>query len=785
MKPPASTSRWVPVGLGLVIVAGGVGAYAGSLGGPFIFDDMGSVPDNPFIRSLWPPQFLWKTPAEEAVSGRPVVALTLAINYAIGGLHVRGYHATNIVIHVLSGLVLFGVVRRTLRQPVFAKPIAGASDWLAGITALLWTVHPLQTESVTYIIQRTELLAGLWYLLTLYCAVRGWASARRGRWFAAAVVACALGMGSKEVMASAPLMVLLYDRTFISGSFGTAIRRHARLYVVLAATWLILGVLILTGPRSQSVGLGLHIGPLEYLRTQAGVILWYLRLCFWPAPLVISYGWPVAETWAECALPGLLILGLLAATAWGVWRNHPAGVAGAWFFLVLAPSSSFIPIVTEVAAERRMYLPLAAVVVLAVAAVGWWVAARRRPAGAVALAVAAGLAGAMVYGTVARNRDYRTPVTIWADAARKRPENPQALTNLGVALVNADRSEEALAPCREAMRLAPGTHYAYQALGDALFKLGRAEEAIPHYRKVLELRPDFAPAHRGLGDALVTLNRLEEGLGHLERAIALWPGLADAWAGLARAMTEAGRPDAAVAHYQRALRISPNNPIWINNLGDALARQGKTAEAVGQYERALQLRPGYAPAHNNLGNALLELGRASEAFDHFRRALELQPDYVDAHVSLGYALACAGRLDDALREYRRALELDPSHVQGLNNLGNALLSLGKADEAVAALEKALAIDPGRADTYNNLGTALVTTGDVARGAEYYRKAIELWPGLLAARCNLAESYRRMQQPDEARATYEQALKLAEQSGQAQLAQQIREQLASLASQGTP
>ncbi|MBN1510897.1 MAG: tetratricopeptide repeat protein [Phycisphaerae bacterium] len=785
MKPPLSTSRWVSVGLGLVIVAGGVGAYAGSLGGPFIFDDIGSVPENPCIRSLWPPEYLWKTPAEEAVAGRPVVSLTLAINFAIHRLNVRGYHATNIAIHVLSGLVLFGLIRRTLRRPVFSERLAGVSDWLAGITGLLWTVHPLQTESVTYIIQRTELLVGLFYLLTLYCALRGWASARRGRWFVAAVVACALGMGSKEVMASAPLMVLLYDRTSISGSFGTAIRRHARLYVGLAATWLILGVLILTGARSQTVGLGLHIGPLEYLRTQAGVIVWYLRLCFWPDPLVISYDWPVAKTWAECALPGSLILGLLAATAWGVWRNHPAGVAGAWFFLVLAPSSSFIPIVTEVAAERRMYLPLAAVVVLAVVAVGWWVTARRKPAGAVAFAVAAGLAGTMLFGTIARNRDYRSDIAIWRDAVARHPKNAQALTNLGVALANADRSEEALATCREALRLAPGMFHAHHAMGHALATLGRTEEAITHFRKAIELRSDFAPAHRCLGDALVTLGRHEEGQREIEKALSLRPWFADAWVSLGRAMAVAGRPEEAVKHYHRALEMDPDNPVWISNLGDALARQGQTEEAIQHYVRTLQLRPEYAPAHNNLGNALLGMGKANEAFNHLRQALELRPDYVDAHISLGYALASVGRLDDALQEYHRALEIDPKHVQGLNNLGNGLLTLGRTDEAVATFEKALAIDAGRADTYNNLANALVTAGDLVRGVECYRKAISLSPDLLAAHYNLGETYRRMQRPDEAKASYEQGLRLAEQSGQSQLAQQIREQMALLSSGKTP
>src|ERR1022692_1539631 len=202
----------------LMVVAAGLLAYHNSFTGPFIFDDFYSIEDNPTIHHLWP---IWQTLSPPrigapTVEGRPLVNLSLAINYALGGYRLWGYHALNLTIHILAALTLFGIVRRTLLQPRLQERFGAAADGLALAVAVLWMVHPLQTESVTYIIQRAESLMGLFYLLTLYCFLRAAGAGGPGRfwWLAASVFACLLGMATKEVMVSAPLVVLLYDRTF-------------------------------------------------------------------------------------------------------------------------------------------------------------------------------------------------------------------------------------------------------------------------------------------------------------------------------------------------------------------------------------------------------------------------------------------------------------------------------------------------------------------------------------------------------------------------------------------
>ena len=202
--------------MAFVVVAAGLLAYHNSFQGPFIYDDVPSIPGNPHIRHLWPIWQAMSAPPGSPVAGRPVVCLTLALNYAWGGLNVWGYHAFNLTIHLVSALVLFGILRRTFQGEKLRDRFGAVAVWLAGAIALIWEVHPLQTESVTYIVQRTESLMGLFLLLTLYGVLRSSQSSRPRVWQAAAIVSCALGMGSKEVMVSAPLIVLLYDRVFLA-----------------------------------------------------------------------------------------------------------------------------------------------------------------------------------------------------------------------------------------------------------------------------------------------------------------------------------------------------------------------------------------------------------------------------------------------------------------------------------------------------------------------------------------------------------------------------------------
>ena len=352
----------------VVLVAAVLASYANTLRCPFVFDDRNDIVDNPAIRRLWPLGDVFLVRSKGAVAGlqsRPVVNLSFALDYAVGRLDTLPYHVTNLAIHMLAGLALFGVVRRTLLLPRFRDRFGRASAGLALAAALLWAVHPLQTESVTYITQRYESMMGLFCFVAVYGVIRGGDSTHCYCWGAVTVAATLLSLGSKEVAISLPILILLYDRLLLSGLFSEIRRRRWGMYLGLLAVLAAFAMLQLhAGPRPWA-GYALPVSWFEYARSQPGVILHYLRLVFWPQPLVLDYGWPPART-VGGILPGAMVVaGLLAATGYAFWRRWAWGILGAWFFLILAPMSSLLPL-ADLAVEHRMYLPLAAVSVAVV-----------------------------------------------------------------------------------------------------------------------------------------------------------------------------------------------------------------------------------------------------------------------------------------------------------------------------------------------------------------------------------------------------------------------------------
>lgn len=640
-EPPATTTGRAPW-WGVLAIVGAAGvAYHNSFHGPFVFDDESSIVTNPTIRSmagaLSPPT------TNVTAQGRPILNLSLAVNYALGGTAVAGYHALNLIIHALAGLTLFGIVRRV--GVAAGTPAATHATPLALAVALLWIVHPLQTESVTYIIQRAESLVGLFYLLTIYCFVRavgqvsdlplsGYAGGSKTRptfWLALAILACLLGMATKEVMATAPLMVLFLDRTFFAGTFGGALRRRPGFYAALAATWLLLAWLVAQagGNRGGSVGFGVGIGWWDYWLTQFKAISHYLRLSFWPQPLVFEYGAFWIRDLSEIAVPVLVVVGLLAATLSALWRRSRLGILGVWFFGILAPTS-LAPGTTQMIVEHRMYLPLAAVIVVGVVGVRAVFAARRR----VAKGVLAAIVIALTALTIRRNEDYGSDVALWSDTVAKAPKNPLAHFMLADAQERAGNLAAALAGYERTLALKPNFSIGHEKLGELLFKQSRSTEAIEHFETALRLQPDYADAHANLGNALLTAERPADAVPHLEKAVRLMPDSGFARYNLGNALTGLGRSSEAIPHYEAAVRANPDLVEAQYNLANALAASGRQRDAIAHYEAALRVRPGYTAAHHNLGSALFELGRLAEAAQHYETTLRLSPDFPNARANL-------------------------------------------------------------------------------------------------------------------------------------------------------
>jgi tetratricopeptide (TPR) repeat protein len=598
-----------------------------SLSAPFIFDDEVAVVANPAIRSI---NGAWSQPRDTPLAGRPVAALTFAINFAASDLDPAAYRATNIAIHIACALMFFALLRRTLLLPRLKHRFGSPAADLAFGAALLWVVHPLTTDAVTYITQRTESLMALCYLSVLYASLR---SAERGStgWAIAAVSACVVGMGAKESMATAPLMVILYDGIFLYDSFRSAAAARWRLYAGLMLTWLVLAIELAVGPRAGSAGFSTGVSAWTYLLNQSVMVCRYLRLAAWPTDLAITYGAPVPYALSDVALESAVVIALLSLTAAALRRWPGAAFLGAWFFVTLAPSSSFVPIATEVGAERRMYLPLMAMTTALVVGLYSFRTLRSgtsRGLAAICLVIAAtgfGLA------TIARNAEHQSWLTLAETTLERWP-----------------------------------TDAAHAAVGGELSRLGRDEEALPHLRS--GARSD-ARAQYNLGVTLYNLKRYDESIQALEHLVAEHPLREEVpWARrvMAQAYARQLTWSEAVAQLRMTLEMTPDDAEARRLLIDAyisrgieLAEAQNFTDAISDFRSALGYDDRNANARYNLATALFDAGRLNEALVEAERALALNPASADAYHLKGKLLALQGRLDESIVNLEAALKLRP------------------------------------------------------------------------------------------------------------------------------
>ncbi|HVK10630.1 MAG TPA: tetratricopeptide repeat protein, partial [Gemmataceae bacterium] len=520
-------------------------AYANCLTKTFVFDDDLWIYANPLL----------DRPAEyfQSFRGRPVLAATVLALDAAGRQNPLLHHVLNVAIHLAATLTLYGLVRRSLLVPRFRRRYAGRAEGLAFAVALLWAVHPVQVQSVTYIIQRGESLAGLFYLLILYALVRGDSSRRRCWWYALAVVSLGLGCGTKEILVTAPVATVLYDRAFLTKSVRRMVRRRWGFYLVFLLAWGAYLAYNLNRAAGVENGIGFgmeQVTPKTYLFTQAGVIVYYLRLCVWPTGTSIDYqGWPWARTLGAAMPAGAVVAGLLLLTAGLLWRRPAAGFVAAWFFIVLAPTSSVLPIVDPVF-EHRLYLSLASVAVLVVF-VGDRLLGRWKGA---ALGAAAVVLGVMTHQ---RNELYESRERVWRAAVERMPNNGRGLANLGQGLLMKDRPADAVGVLDRALALSATEPTALENMAAARELLGDFAAAEAYYQRLRTAYPKDGRWARLIGDRRLALGRWADAETAYRAALGLDPKAADAWVGLAAALNEQGRDGAAERQEATA-----RNPDW-------------------------------------------------------------------------------------------------------------------------------------------------------------------------------------------------------------------------------
>ncbi len=551
----------------------GYALYANTVNSPFALDDYHNILANKAIRiTELSGASLNESVSKSLIKSRPVANISLALNYYFHQYDVSGYHLVNIVIHVLNGILLFFFVQYTLllaSGSVYRKDIS----FIAFASALLWLVHPLQTQSVTYIIQRMNSLATLFYLASFVSYIRARLSAKKSITLTLACVSVAAGLlalGSKENAVMLPVFILLYDWYFFQNLQFSPSKYHY-LLLVLLVLFLLGAVFFYLGPDPLKIAAAGYAGRdftlQERLLTQLRVVVFYASLVFLPLPsrLTLEHDFalshsllnPMTTMFSLFALMGILITAVLCAR-----RERLFSFCLLWFLGNLLIESSIIPL--EIIFEHRTYLPSMMLIVIIIVGV------HRLFAGNMLKAVIFVTAVILLSSwTYARNSIWENEVSLWTDIADKAPHKPRAQMNLGIILSKEGRMDEAMVYLNRAVQLAPEYALAHYSLGDALMQQRKHIPAAESYAKALEINP---------ADTLARFN-------------------------LGKSLAAAGRHQNALFHYQMVAGKSPliGQRIYYF-MGNSLYQLGRYSEAVNAYSRALQIKPDYIEAKQALMN---------------------------------------------------------------------------------------------------------------------------------------------------------------------------------------
>lgn len=645
-------TKWIEVLLLAVIAIWVVLLYQSTLGYPMVFDDEITIETNPYLSKLWPLTNPMQAIPGSPVEGRPLVSISFALNYQLTALDPWSYRAGNILIFILSIPLVYVILKFCVRDV----------EWLnarvfALVVTALWSLHPLHVDSIVYITQRTELMYGFFLLLSLFFLIRAHESTRPLVWLLLSWTACFAGMFCKEVMVVAPLLLYLFDRCFITRSWPGPLRQRLWFYVALPLTWAGLAILVMSVNRDQSIGGHLGVTVWDYFRLQMQVILWYLLMTFWPSGQAVHHEFVYPRVITQY-LPSLIaVMGMIVLSFVALIRYPRIGFAGLWFFMILAPTSSILPIVTEPMAERRMLMPVIAVLSLAVLAVIFVL--RKLPHLKHAVWIGGlGLIVAMVslslttrnYASTFQSNDH-----LWQRVLNVYPDSSWAMNNLGVS--------------RQ--------------------KQGKYDEALELFIRTLEVEPTHALAPSNIAWILIKQKRYDKAMFILEKEIQRPKADVVATPMLALVYHLTGRSEEALPLFQKAVEMRPNAAFIWNNYASTLDSLGRYEEAVEKLEIAWGLQPVWTLPHRNLARIKARLGRYDEALDHVDWLLSnpLTPDLAVRVLDLGAVIHMVeGRPEQALRYYQRASEIAPDNGVIQGRLVRVMIEMKQLNQARAKLD---------------------------------------------------------------------------------------------------
>ena len=744
------------VALGLLVV---VSYLPAMLWGGFVWDDSILTDAKPVrdVSGLWQ---IWFSPSAIEGEGHywPLVYTTFWLEHKLWGDAPTGYHIVNVLLHLANTLLVWHLVRR----------LSVPGVW---VVAAVFAVHPLHVESVAWVIERKDVLSGLFYLASALVWMRYVEQPRR-RWYGCSLALYAAGLLSKSIVITLPVALLIWHWWQRGRVTSTDLLRLVPFGVI--------GLVITVGDLSfyqsrEALSLGYSLTERTLIAVRA---LWfYAGKLLWPTNLAVIYPrWDVRV--ADPLGWGYLIAAVALAVA--LWHfRHQIGrgpLSGALFFVVtLSPVLGFVDygyMQFAFVADRFQYLAGIGVVAVVIGAATYGV---RRLSGLwhkgalVVVAIVIVVLGLLTWRQASIWRDDET---LNRHIIAFNPQARDAHLNLGDVLYKQGRYAEALDATRVAVEQRPEYSKAHFNLGAILDALGRSEEAETYLRRAIALNPQARNAHLNLGDVLYKQGRYAEALDATRAAIEQDPDFSEAYFNLGAILNVLERSEEAETHLRRAIAFNPQDVDAHFSLGAALYKQGRYAEALDATRVVIEQDPEYSKAHFNLGAILDALGRSEEAETHLRRAIVLNPQDVDAFRKLIEVLAPQGRYEEAIdliaqavaldpaspqtaelhflmgqaaqdngqpevatEYYIRALELDPHYTKAIRRLAHLRSEQQRYDEALEFFQRLVDIDPSDAVAHGNMGIVLFYLGRSDESLKSFDRALSLDPNLESARAN--------------------------------------------------
>ncbi|OGW97802.1 MAG: hypothetical protein A2Z81_03680 [Omnitrophica WOR_2 bacterium GWA2_45_18] len=712
--------------------------YANSLRTPFQFDDKEFIVDNPAIRNLNNFEGIWKVLSQPS---RFVGLYTFALNYHFHHYDVLGYHAVNLAIHGGTAVLVWVFTRLILglwppgNTGKKEAPLPQKKNIIALTAALLYVAHPVQTQAVTYITQRFESLATLFYLAALCCYIKGrLLTSRAGKglkgfiFFLSAALLAVLGMFTKEVVMTLPLTVLLFEIYFLNEA-GKEKRRGSwrgigfgiiLLFILIVPALFSFDPAVLLSPRVSESHDGEMITLDRYFLTQFRVLAVFLRLFIFPAGQNLDYDFPLSQSLFEpttffsfLGVVGVLSLALIMKS-----KDKLISFGLLWFFLTL--SVGFVPR-SHIIFEHKLYLASVGLCV----ALAWGLARCLKDTRLFAV-VTGVLLILLSFLTIQRNKVWRSEIVLWQDVVQKSPHKSRGYLNLGIAYLDQGQYDLALKYLQKSAALHPRRAKVYNNIGNVYSRMNKFDLAILEYNKALALDRSNLRIYSNRGYAYLLLKQYPQALADFNQAIALKPSHAEqAYNNRGNVYDKLEKYDLALADYNQAIARNPLFAKAYNNRGCIYLVKKQYQRALDDFRRALELDPDYGITYNNRGSIYRELGQYDLALADMNKAIHLNPGHAEAYLNRGLVYNKIKEFGRALADLDKASELMPQDPRVFFHRGVTHVWQKAYESAIGDFSNALTFDPDLAVAYYNRSLTYRILGDTQRALEDALKAESL------------------------------------------------------------